>query len=199
MPIIMVEGTECVGKTSFCQAWGKILGAEYQHYSKPDKDPYDYFFPALSAHLDGKTVICDRYILGEKIYAKVKGTPSQWKPGAYEEMLSQLNDQHAVLIIVWEYNETIQKRCVELNETFVTPEEAVYIQRLFQKEAKRIASAYPQITVLEYKPSSNLLRFISNVYASVPRHNSSLPAHPTGSDQRGEAERAEGEENQGDL
>lgn len=161
--IYFIEGVDKTGKSTASKKLAEKLGAEYQHYSKPDKDPSDYFFPAISAHLDGKDVVCDRYILGEKIYAKVKGTPSQWKEGAYEDMLLQLEKLHATLIVCWEYPKTVKQRFVELGEDFITPKQAMKVQNAFRREAKRIAEAYPGLIVMEYKPSSNLLRFISKM------------------------------------
>lgn len=159
--IYLVEGVDCAGKSTFSKKLAENLGAEYQHYSKPDKDPSDYFFPALSAHLDGKTVVCDRHALGEMIYAKVKKEKSQWKDGAYEAMLQQLNDQHATLIVVWEYIRTLKPRFVEKNEQYITIKQGGRVQAAFLKEAKRIADEYPGIMVFTYKPVGNLWRLLS--------------------------------------
>jgi len=102
-----------------------------------------------------KLVVCDRHLLGEIIYAKVKKTPSQWKDGDYDKMLAELNEMGAQIFVVWEYKPLIEKRHKELGETFITPKEGMRVQGLFLREAKRIAEKYPGIIVYTYRPTAN--------------------------------------------
>jgi len=159
MSLTIFCGVDKTGKSTIARVISEKLGGEIQHYSKPNRDPYEYFYPALEA-AKTKIVVCDRHLLGERIYSKIKKEPSQWKEGDYERMLKQLGEMHAVICIVWEYKELLKKRHAELREDYITADEMIKVQRLFLKEARRIAEEYPGITVLTYKPTSNLIRLL---------------------------------------
>jgi len=164
--LVLFEGTDCAGKTTAAKLLAEKLNGEYIHYSKPDKDPFEYFLPAVEKARTG-IVVCDRHLLGEKIYSKVKGTKSEWKDGDYERMLSLLEEIPTFLIHVWEYKELLNKRHTELGETFITQKQQITVQNLFKKECKRIAKQYPKITVLSYKPTSNLIRYAATKSGST--------------------------------
>lgn len=160
--LVIFEGQDKTGKSTTARRLAEAFGAEYQHYSKPDIDPYEYFSKAVKA-AKTELIICDRHLLGEKIYAKVKKTPSQWKEGDYEKMLSEINEMGAVIVITHEPFDLIKRRHKKLGETFITPEEGMKVQALFLKEAKRIAAAYPRILVMKMQPSKNIIESISKI------------------------------------
>lgn len=153
--LTIIEGTECVGKTTLAKLIAEKTGAEYQHYGAPSGDAYSHFSPALLAAQSGKGIVCDRHLIGEKIYAKVKKTPSQWAEGDYERMLQELNDMHATIIFCWDYGTVLRKRHTETGETFITPKQMMTVQSLFEKEIKRIAETYKGIIVIRYRPTAN--------------------------------------------
>jgi len=142
---IVFEGTDCAGKTTFTKELAKAMGAKYLHFSKPKIDPYTYFSRAFELWDAGKDVVCDRFVLGEMIYAKVFGEKSQWAEGDYERALIGMEMRDAVLVHAWETEATLLKRFKQRGETYVTRSQMLQAQRLFKKEVQRIASAYPGI------------------------------------------------------
>ena len=154
---IVLEGTDTAGKSALAKRLSEKLGAELFHFGPPTGDASEHFAPVFESVLNGNEVVCDRFILGERIYASVKGTESKWRPGAYDDALSMMNELRATLIIVHEDEETLRRRHAELGETFVTPDEMIEVQRLFLEEAQRIALTHPKITVLLYQPTKNLM------------------------------------------
>lgn len=159
--LILFEGVDRAGKSSVSKYLANLLGAEWQHYSKPDKDPTEYFKPAIEL-AKTKLVIADRHCLGERVYAKVKKEPSQWTLEAYEAMLSEMEQMKSIIVILHEDHKLLQKRFVEENETYITWEEGKKVQELFLKEGRRIAKEYPGMLVFTYRPSTNCIRKLGN-------------------------------------
>lgn len=160
MPIILICGVDKAGKSTFARKLCAALGGEYQHYSKPDIDPYEYFSPALSLAESGKLIVCDRHCVGEKVYAEVKHEESKWKPGDYEKMLEKLESMHASIFHVWESQENLHRRLKELGDNYVKENEMMLIQELFAKEISRIAKVYPGITCLSFRPTYNFINIL---------------------------------------
>jgi len=169
MPIIILEGVDKAGKSTLGRKLCKMFNAEYQHYSKPDKDPFEYFYPAIAEAKNGKFVVCDRHCLGEIVYSTVKGEPSQWKPGDYELMLSMLEDINATIIHVWENFDNLSRRLKELGDSYVKENEMLEIQGLFDKEVRRISINYPGITCLSFRPTQNFINIIPKYANTQPR------------------------------
>jgi len=149
--MISVEGCDKTGKSQLSKKLAEKFGAEWIHYSKPDKHPLEYFGGAF----EKENVVLDRFILGEKVYAKVKKHASDWTDEEYASYLKKMEDRGAILLVLWDYADKLKARCVEEKETYITPDEAVKVQNLFLKEAKRIAAAYPKLTVFKVRAFSN--------------------------------------------
>lgn len=130
------------------------------HHSKPDVHPSEYFGKAIELAKSGKTVICDRHCVGERVYATVKKQDSQWTEEQYCEMLQTLSDMNAILIYAWEYTDILKKRYAEAPDDYVSAKEMMKAQRMFKREIDWIARKFPGILCLKCKPSSNYLNFI---------------------------------------
>lgn len=154
---IVIEGCDKTGKTTLAKTLCDQLNGRFFHYSKPTAHPLEYFKPAFDAlEADPETpVICDRFIVGEKVYAKVKKEPSQWTDDEYASYLKKMEEAGAMLLFLWDYNDQLKKRCEEEKETYVTPREALKVQTYFLKEAKRIAKAYPRLLVFKVRVFTN--------------------------------------------
>jgi len=159
--LIILEGVDKVGKTTAAHKFCEKFNAEYLHFSEPDKDPTDYFIaPVIRAGM-GENIVCDRHLLGEKIYAKAMGRESKWRAGDYESMLSKIEKIPSMLIIAWEDLETIERRFSEEGEDYITFDQAADIQRTFIEEGHRIAQEYPNMLVMTYQPTANSLEMIN--------------------------------------
>lgn len=154
--MLVIEGCDRTGKSTLSHKLEEKYGAEFIHYSKPDKHPLEYFGGAF----EKENVVLDRFILGERVYSKVKGEPSGWTDEEYASYLKKMEDRGAILLVLWDYADKLKQRCIDEKETYITPDEAVKVQNLFLKEAKRIATAYPKITVFKVRAFSNNWRLL---------------------------------------
>lgn len=153
--LIVLEGVDKVGKSTLSKKLATMFNAVWFHFSKPNQDPYVHFKPPINIANDGDNVVCDRFVLGERIYAKVKGETSQWKEGDYERTLKEMENVGTIILLCWDNAEIIHNRFKELGETYITYDEGLRVQNMFGDEAERISREYPGILVIRVNTRLN--------------------------------------------
>lgn len=96
--MIIVEGPDLAGKTSFCEALQKYVGGlwQYRHLSKPGPD-----FPGYTALMEN-FVICDRFHISAPLYGLARGENPAWSltPLEYRQVQGQLMLRPSVTVVL---------------------------------------------------------------------------------------------------
>jgi hypothetical protein len=98
-PILIVEGADATGKTTFCKRYAATYGARYLHAEAPVHDDWldEYVLPVVA----DRPIICDRWHLGELVWPEVFDRPSlfdEWDD--YERCTRMLVEIGAAIIVV---------------------------------------------------------------------------------------------------
>lgn len=114
--ILIVEGTDGVGKTAFARWYANQLGATYLHAGPPSSaDPWEEYLDTLEI---GRDYVLDRWHLGEIVWPHLFGRQSLfWNDWAtWTALNSALNARGAHLLVVWRENDEIRKTLLERGE-----------------------------------------------------------------------------------
>lgn len=114
--ILIVEGTDGVGKTEFARWYADRIGATYLHAGPPHStDPFEEYLDSLEI---GRNYVLDRWHLGEIVWPVLFGRKSLFANGwdTWTALNSALNARGAHLMVVWRENDEIRKTLTERGE-----------------------------------------------------------------------------------
>lgn len=121
--LIVIEGTDNVGKSWFTNQLAKRLGddAEIMHWGPLKKHPLEEYELPLQHYVPGSDqhIICDRHLLGEHVYGPLYRGGSQLDPASQFHIEAFLNARGAVLVHLYEELEVLQRRHESEGEDFL--------------------------------------------------------------------------------
>lgn len=97
-PILIVEGADATGKTTFCKRYASIYGARYLHAEAPEHNDWldEYVLPLLH----DQPIICDRWHLGELVWPEAFNRNSLFNNWTeYERCTRMLAELDAAIIV----------------------------------------------------------------------------------------------------
>jgi len=79
--IVVVEGVDCAGKTTYCRSL-VAMGFEYRHLGRPgpDEDLFDWYGSAILSAGPDRATVFDRAWWSEQVYGPVKRGGSRLLP-----------------------------------------------------------------------------------------------------------------------
>ena len=96
--ILIVEGTDGVGKTTYAKRVAQQLGAEYRHSGPPQgTDWYEEYVTSLDP---AKDYVLDRWHVGEVVWPEVFGRKSLLTAGSFDACNMMLADMGAQVQII---------------------------------------------------------------------------------------------------
>lgn len=166
--LIILEGPDGAGKTTFAQRIVTHLAATFtrgtitmKKAGPPTRSPRSEYIVPLLDYIPGDDhhVICDRWHLGEWIYPRVKGRPTEMDRDTFDEIEQFLLSRGAVTVIINPPVETLQRRVFTRGDDYVRVGELPMLH-----EAYSIAQI-PQMPTLRYsltEPGDELARIVVN-------------------------------------
>lgn len=149
MKIIIVEGPDGAGKTTYCQ---KLLTSgtktQYVHFG-PENTVIGYTQALSSARLAGvDLLVLDRSWFSDTIYAEVIGRKPTFTQGDVEYLqgLYSSTDECVIHYLTAPY-ETLKERCLTRGEDFITMEQLKKIAQLYNV----FAAPVPYFRVVDHK------------------------------------------------
>lgn len=145
--LVILEGPDGAGKSTLATlllarlaVWRPTETIELLHRGPPRRHPLDeYVSPLLDYRpRTGRSVICDRWHLGELVYPRVLERPT-----AYDEAVSRyvelfLASRGALVILVDADDETLRERVARRGDDLVDPDRAVAAAAAFRKLSRRL-------------------------------------------------------------
>lgn len=141
MALILVEGPDCVGKTTLVERLAKTLKTrnfhtdtvEIIHRGRPTQHPLDeYALPLIGYRPDRRPhIICDRWHIGELVYPAVMGRESQLTPGVLRYIELILASRGALLVSITSTVERISNCIASRGDDYVTPAHATALRNGF--------------------------------------------------------------------
>ena len=133
---IILEGCDCVGKTSTIENLKKYFNNDciIKHFSNPPKnlsqqDQHNFckieYFNELNFSCFNVPIIYDRYYFGEQIYAPIY---RKYSPNYINELENRLNDENALLILLVADIKDLHKR---FDGIFIKKEQMDKIQETY--------------------------------------------------------------------
>lgn len=108
--LIILEGCDNTGKSTFAVAAAARVGAMVQHFGPP-KDAFAEYMDALYDYEhNGKHVIFDRFHLGEEVYGPLYRGGSQLKVAQLYAIEDRINRLGGVLVHLTHAPQEIQRR-----------------------------------------------------------------------------------------
>lgn len=106
--MIIVEGTDRVGKTTLCKKLLERLPTHiYSHSTKPPKD-FDYYWGYIDRI--SPNVVQDRFHMGEVVYSRVRGVRSELGSEEYRLVDAALRQVGAFTVVITTLRQTLEKR-----------------------------------------------------------------------------------------
>lgn len=95
--MLIIEGSDCVGKTRLAKRLEKELGLTYQHLSRlPDKfDRYHGYIDLMSQY-----IVRDRFHMSEVVYARMRSEETMLTPERYRLVDAQLRMLGCVTVVI---------------------------------------------------------------------------------------------------
>jgi hypothetical protein len=105
--MIVIEGPDLVGKTTMAKRLADMTGLHYMHYSRlPDShDRYWDYLPDVKASL-----ILDRFVMSEPVYAAMRGEPTPLKPIDLIALQREMINVGCVTVLLTAENDLIEGR-----------------------------------------------------------------------------------------
>lgn len=123
--IILVEGVDCAGKTTFVQELHRILPAAVLLKSGPPgprTDVFDEYERRLYDALDaGKPVVCDRWHWGERVYGPVLRGQDRLGLAGFRHVELFLRAHGAVAVYLQQPTDVLTARLVRRGDDYVQP------------------------------------------------------------------------------
>ncbi len=132
---IIVEGCDCVGKTTLVAHLSKILGWEIKKFSQPKNSAYEEYLSFFLTR--GTPVILDRGYCGEEVYGPLWRGKSDLE-GLRFKNIEDIIAVHPSVFIYCETSKTeIKKRLIERGDAFTKVSEIDSIVDGFHKALKK--------------------------------------------------------------
>jgi thymidylate kinase len=130
--LIIVEGPDCSGKTTFVKylteyivsnTSARVIGLRARP-PKPGSDSFKEYVQPLMGYrpTDPFHVICDRWHLGERIYPKVLGRDTDMNRDVFDEVEKFLELLGAIIVRPYVGTYTLKKRIIERGDDLITPQ-----------------------------------------------------------------------------
>lgn len=149
--VLLIEGVECVGKTTLAEMLARDLGADILHFGVPPENAYEHFRDAiLSARKRNTRLIVDRCHLSNRAYEGELGG------GVLEthEWNWLDRDHFDYLILLSDNPFAIEERQRAKGDTRLTREQIGAIQARFNELL--------EVSEIPHKSSNRLTQFIDN-------------------------------------
>jgi adenylate kinase family enzyme len=100
--ILLIDGPDAVGKTTYTEKLARRLSAPVLHWSAPTHDNWwdEYGKPVQAALDTSPTVICDRGFFGELVWSRVLDRPSIFTSQTFEDCCRWYSQLGAMAIVV---------------------------------------------------------------------------------------------------
>lgn len=136
--LIIVEGCDGVGKTTFAEKIQEATGGELRHYGPPTRPALREYTEDLDDYGPGEHhhVICDRYHWGELIYGPLYRGKSELFPHALKTVQDHLISRGAVVAFLWNDLDTLAKRHKLTGEDYLKPEDVMNVHDHYELIAR---------------------------------------------------------------
>lgn len=130
--IIILEGSDKVGKTTL----SKLLEARYEsevvHFSAPKKDPYREYMDFLDKADTKKNYVLDRFHVGEIVYGELYRGKSKVSVDQLWYLDLRLQAHQALLVHCFTDSDTVKRKFIEDNEESSRLEDVETILSMFK-------------------------------------------------------------------
>lgn len=153
--LIIVEGSDLSGKSTFCAGLQTYLSAKYPraittllHRGPPTSHPLDeYVRPLLRYRPTGKEhVICDRWHLGELVYSQLLRRPTKMTPAVFRYVEAFLESRGAIMVVIDQPADVLRQRYAERGDQTRTLHEVLRASDLFVNTIKRSTLTWANVT-----------------------------------------------------
>lgn len=147
--LIIVEGADGVGKTTFAHKLAAELNCDVWHKGPPTADPITEYEMPLVDYTPEQNVVCDRWHLGEVVYPPILGRGPGMDRETRDRIDVFLSSLGAYVVMLLNTPATI-RRNVRFDD-LVTAEQAITAQRSFMRVVQQ--SEYVPIHVISGYPT----------------------------------------------
>lgn len=125
--IVVVDGLDGAGKSTFCKALAERTGAEIRHHSKPVVHPLDEY-----AFLYNKRLVMDRGFLGECVWPRIWKRPTEMTNAVFAFLCAELDAAGGVYVYLDVPSDVARQRVADrggddlLNEADREPAKALF-------------------------------------------------------------------------
>jgi len=136
---IVLEGVDGAGKSTLARALSYRCNGEVRHFGAPKSHPLSEYGLLVEGYRPNeRNVICDRFHIGEMIYAELYRNGSLLGDAGYWWMQQLLRSRGALVVHVTAPLPLIEARLERRGETFLRPE---HVRRVHEEFAQRTADA----------------------------------------------------------
>lgn len=139
--VVVVEGCDRTGKTTFCDFLSKLLGWPIVKFSQPKGDAMAEYAEALRAHPE--SFIADRLHLGESVYGPIYRGTTPVPDDRFYAFEAELAARGALLVLMTDTPERVIKRFEVHGEDFAKGDHVRAILEAFDFQFVR--SALPKV------------------------------------------------------
>ena len=156
--IIIVEGVDGVGKSTFAKFLAASLGYEYRHLSYKDDNSFEAYRDRLLEFCDGREggVVYDRFLFSELAYSEVLGRTPKFDENQKQNLFVML-DRHAEVFHVRHSNlEEVKRRLEARGEDFLPLDKVQPIQDAFDRILRDVPHSTVEFNMHEPLDFSNV-------------------------------------------
>lgn len=132
--LIFIEGCDRTGKSTIAEMIAKNTFSKVVHCSKPKtSDPFNEYLEMLLSYRDCQTMVFDRGYLGEFVYSQLWRDGCKITPEQFHILDKVALSKRAVVIHAFADSATILKRCEQVGEDLLKPDQVSRCLSLFQE------------------------------------------------------------------
>lgn len=127
--LIIVEGCDGVGKTTFAERLQGATQGELLHYGPPTRPAVSEYTDDLASYEPncGRDIVCDRYHWGELIYGPLYRGGSELAAAGLDVVNEFLRERGAVVVFLWNTPTTLRERHTRTGEDYLQGEHVEHV------------------------------------------------------------------------
>lgn len=140
--LVIVEGADGVGKTTFVQHLVQLTGATSLHRGVPEKEPWaEYtddllgYRPREDAEHGVNHIVCDRWHWGELIYGPLYRGESKLGWDGFQALNEWLNRRGAIIVYLDHDHDAILRRWSKRGEDYLKPKDLAHVLEAYENIA----------------------------------------------------------------